>query len=131
VSDHQFGPSGVAPTPGDPRDPGPRPRATPRDLLWGLLTVGIAGLTALQFVALAIALVRLDTAPTTGGLLLGFLITVVWLLSIYWLVMGTWRRSVWGCPFHHTTAGPEARRCTRHAVVATTADPQGSASSHG
>jgi hypothetical protein len=112
-----------APQPGDPRDPGPRPRATGRDLVWGLLAAGVAVLTAAQLGALFVALLRLETRPTTGGFVLGFLITVVWLLTIWWLVAGAWRRTVWGCPFHHTSAGADARRCTRHALVAT--DDQG------
>jgi hypothetical protein len=72
-------------------------------------------LTAVQLVGLTIAVVRLETAPSGGGLVLGFLITVVWLLTIYWLVMGAWRRSVWGCPFEHDADAPAARRCQRHA----------------
>jgi hypothetical protein len=108
---------GHDPEPGDPRDPGPRPDATGRDVFWGLLAVAIGGVTAVQFLGLAIALSRLPTGPSAGGLVLGFLITVVWLLTIYWLTMGAWRRSVWGCPFHHRQDGPLGGRCVRHALV--------------
>jgi hypothetical protein len=57
-----------------------------------------------------------ETAPTGGALFLGFLITVVWLLTIFWLVMGAWRRTVWGCPFEHDEEAAAARRCPRHAA---------------
>lgn len=111
-------PSRGAPAPGDRRDGGPRPRATVRDAWWGLLTVGLVGITVVQLVGLTVALVGLEERPTGGGLFLGFLITVVWLLTIYWLAMGAWRRSVWGCPFRHTADAPEVRRCARHRVIA-------------
>jgi hypothetical protein len=42
---------------------------------------------------------------------------VVWFLTIYWLVAGAWRRSVWGCPFEHTEDAHFDRRCQRHALV--------------
>jgi hypothetical protein len=106
-----------APRPGDPRSRGPRPAATPRDLLWGLLVVALVVVTAVQVVGLAVAAARLQPPPSSGGLVLGFLVTVVWLLTIYWLAMGAWRRSVWGCPFDHRDDAPPARRCPRHHVV--------------
>jgi hypothetical protein len=111
---------GREPEPGDPRDRGPRPHATGRDVIWGLLAITIAGVTAVQFIGLAIALSRLPARPSTGGLVLGFLITVVWLLTIYWLTLGAWRRSVWGCPFHHRAHGSTIGRCVRHTPVAET-----------
>jgi hypothetical protein len=114
---HGGGTRGEAPRPGDPRDPGPRPAAQLRDLWWGALAVTVSVVTAVQVLGLAVALVRLDPGPTTGGLVLGFLVTVVWLLTIWWLVVGAWRRSVWGCPFSHTIDAPAARRCPRHAPV--------------
>ena len=117
TTDDDFGPATAAPAPGDPRDPGPRPRPTVRDLAWGTLTGGLVAVTAVQFVVLTVALLRLEVRPSTGGLFVGFLITVVWLLTIHWLALGAWRRSVWGCPFHHTTRGADARRCVRHALV--------------
>jgi hypothetical protein len=103
-----------APRPGDPRGGGPRPGAAGRDLLWAGLAGAVTVLTAVQLVGLAIAMVRLESAPTGGALFLGFLITVVWLLTIFWLVMGAWRRTVWGCPFEHDEQAPAARRCQRH-----------------
>jgi hypothetical protein len=120
VDTDEFAPTASAPAPGDPRDAGPRPPPTWRDAGWGLLAGGLVGLTAVQFVGLAIGLTRLEARPSGGGLFLGFLITVVWLLTIYWLAMGAWRRSVWGCPFQHVAAAPEVRRCPRHATVAPT-----------
>jgi hypothetical protein len=107
-----------APRPGDPRDPGPRPPARGRDLLWLGLAVVLVAVTAVQLVALARALLT-DTLPplSGGGLLLGFAFTVVWLLTIAWFSLGSWRRTVWGCPFAHTHGAPSARRCVRHELV--------------
>jgi hypothetical protein len=109
--------AGQAPAPGDPRDGGPRPPPTPRDLWWGALAVTLTVVTAVQLVGLAVAVIRLEVAPTTGGLVLGFLVTVVWLLTIWWLVVGAWRRSVWGCPFSHLPSAADLRRCPRHSPV--------------
>jgi hypothetical protein len=107
-----------APRPGDPRDPGPRPSARGRDLLWlGLAAVLVAG-TAVQLVALVRALLTDELPPIGGaGLVLGFAITVVWLLTVAWFSLGAWRRTVWGCPFSHTHQASAARRCVRHAMV--------------
>jgi hypothetical protein len=112
-----------APRPGDPRDPGPRPAARGRDLLWLGLAGGLVTVTAVQLVALARAL-RTGAMPPVGGggLLLGFAFTVVWLLTIAWFSLGSWRRTVWGCPFAHTRDAPAARRCVRHDLL----DPPGS-----
>ncbi len=107
-------PDDDGPVPGEPRDPGPRPNATPRDLAWASLAVVIGGATGLQLIGLVLAVSRPGLEPGGGGLLLAFLVTVVWLLTIYWLVMGAWRRSVWGCPFHHDVAVMDGRRCPRH-----------------
>ncbi|GGI06919.1 hypothetical protein [Egicoccus halophilus] len=108
----------AAPRPGDPRSTGPRPPAGWRDVVWLALAVGIAAVTALQFVRLAWTALGGDLPVTTGGLVLAFVITVVWLLTIHWLVAGSWRRSVWGCPFEHTEAAVAERRCQRHPLVA-------------
>jgi hypothetical protein len=110
-------PEDDGPAPGDPRDTGPRPHATPRDLAWAALAAVIAGATVLQLIGLVLAVTRPGLEPSGVGLFLGFLVTVVWLSTIYWVVMGAWRRSVWGCPFHHDTAGRDARRCPRHHLV--------------
>lgn len=76
--------------------------------------------TATQAIRLVVVLVtHPDIRITTGGAVLGFLITVMWFLTIYWLAAGAWRRSVWGCPFEHTEDTPDARRCQRHALVPT------------
>lgn len=109
--------SDQGPNPGDPRDSGPRPPARARDVAWLLLAIALIALTAAQTVNLVISLVRLDGQASGGGLFLGFVITVVWFLAIYWLAMGAWRRSVWGCPFQHTESATPARRCPRHRLV--------------
>jgi hypothetical protein len=107
-----------APRPGDPRDPGPRPPGRARDVAWLGLAVVLVSVTAVQFLALARAFLGGDL-PTlgTGGLLLAFAFTVVWLLTIAWIALGAWRRSVWGCPFAHLSDAPAARRCPRHGLV--------------
>jgi hypothetical protein len=43
-----------------------------------------------------------------AGLLLGALM----LLAGFWLIVGAWRRTVWGCPFSH--ARDAAESCPRH-----------------
>jgi hypothetical protein len=107
-----------APRPGDPRDPGPRPRGQARDVLWVALVAVLVTVTAVQLVALARALFGRELpAFGTGGLLLGFAVTVVWLLTVAWFALGAWRRSVWGCPFAHSSEAPELRRCPRHPWV--------------
>jgi hypothetical protein len=107
-----------APRPGDPRDPGPRPPGRGRDAAWLGLAVVLVTVTAVQFLALARAFLVGDLPPLgTGGLLLAFAFTVVWLLAIAWFALGAWRRSVWGCPFAHRSQAPEARRCPRHRLV--------------
>jgi hypothetical protein len=110
-------PEDDGPAPGDPRDTGPRPHATPPDLAWAALAALIAGATVLQLIGLVLAVTRPGLEPGGVGLFLGFLVTVVWLLTVYWVVMGAWRRSVWGCPFRHDTVGRDARRCPRHHLV--------------
>jgi hypothetical protein len=113
------------PRPGDPRSSGPRPRGTFRDGVWLALTGAILVVTTAQLGRLAWFLATDDRVQVTGGgAFLGFLITVVWLLTIYWLAAGAWRRSVWGCPFEHTTdAGPD-RRCQRHALAPGPDEPE-------
>jgi hypothetical protein len=107
-----------APRPGDPRSQGPRPRPRPRDAFWLALTGAIAVVTAAQLVRLAVTVLTDPALEVSGGgLLLAFAITVVWLLTVTWLALGAWRRSVWGCPFDHDADAPEARRCVRHGTV--------------
>jgi hypothetical protein len=110
-----------APRPGDPRAPGPRPEPGRRDLAWASLAVVVGVVTIAQLVGLTMALLGLETAPSTGASFVGFVITVVWLLTIYWVVVGAWRRTVWGCPFEHTASARAGRRCARHPLV----DPDG------
>jgi hypothetical protein len=111
------------PRPGDPRSAGPRPPATGKDIGWVTLAVIVTGVTATQFVGLTLSLLRMEQRPEGGAVFLGFLITVVWLLTIWWVVMGAWRRTVWGCPFDHHADASEARSCPRHThVTAPTVD---------
>jgi hypothetical protein len=106
------------PAPGDPRSSGPRPPARAKDVAWLGLAVVLVGLTVVQLGLLAIrAATDPDVAPTTGTLLLAFVVTVVWLLTVYWLAVGSWRRTVWGCPFDHAAAAPATRRCQRHGLL--------------
>ncbi len=108
------------PTPGDPASAGPRPPATARDLAWAVAATMLTVVTGAQFAALTLALLRTDSPLSTGGMVLGFVVTVVWLLTISWLVLGCWRRSVWGCPFEHVPTALPARHCPRHHM---TGDP--------
>jgi hypothetical protein len=114
----QHPPPAHAPRPGDPRDPGPRPRGRARDVLWVALGVVLVVVTVVQLVALAGVLLA-GELPTlgAGGLLLGFAFTVGWLLTVAWVVLGAWRRSVWGCPFAHRSDAADTRQCPRHTLV--------------
>jgi hypothetical protein len=115
--------SNQAPRPGDPRDEGPRPRGRAGDVGWVALAVVLLVLTAVQLVGLVLVLTREDGPPLgAGGLFLGFVVTVVWLLTIAWFALGAWRRSVWGCPFSHDPTAAPARRCPRHGLLPST-DP--------
>ena len=106
------------PRPGDPRSDGPRPRGTFRDGFWIALTGALIVVTVLQLIRLVWTLVTSDQVRISGGgAFLGFLVTVVWLLTIFWLAAGAWRRSVWGCPFEHTESAGFDRRCRRHALL--------------
>ena len=112
------------PRPGDPRSAGPRPRGTFRDGAWLALTSTLIVVTVLQVIRLVWTLLTSDQVQVSGGrAFIGFVITVVWLLTIFWLTAGAWRRSVWGCPFEHTTDAHYDRRCRRHAFVAAGAAP--------
>ncbi len=107
------------PAPGDRRSTGPRPPARAKDVAWLGLAVALVTITVVQLGRLAVrAATDPDVAPTTGSLLLAFVVTVVWLLTVYWLAVGSWRRTVWGCPFDHTEAAPSSRRCQRHELLA-------------
>jgi hypothetical protein len=106
------------PSPGDPRSEGPRPAPTWRDAAWALLAGVVAGATVLQLGRLAHrAATDPDVVPSTGMLLLAFVVTVVWLMTVYWVAAGSWRRTVWGCPFEHLQASPAGRRCPRHRLL--------------
>ncbi|MEX1178251.1 MAG: hypothetical protein WEB09_07290 [Nitriliruptor sp.] len=105
---------------GDPRSDGPRPPGRLRDGFWLALTGALIAVTVLQLIRLVWTLATSDQVQITGGrAFVGFLITVVWLLTIFWLAAGAWRRSVWGCPFEHIESAVWDRRCQRHALVPT------------
>jgi hypothetical protein len=107
-----------APAPGDPRSSGPRPRARAKDLVWGALSIVVVAVTVWQLGRLVyLAATDPDIAPSGGMLGLAFVITVVWLLTIFWVSVGAWRRTVWGCPFEHTEDAPRLRRCPRHGLL--------------
>jgi hypothetical protein len=113
----------LAPEPGDPRSSGPRPRPGGRDLAWGALAVAVVVVTVLQLARLAyLAATDPDVAITGGLLVLAVVITVVWLLTVFWVAVGAWRRTVWGCPFDHTADAPRLRRCPRHPTVEVASD---------
>ena len=114
----------TAPGPGDPRSRGPRPSATWRDVGWLSLSAGLLGLTVVQLLTMTMVLLQAELAASTAALFVGFAITVVWLLTIYWFVMGAWRRSVWGCPFDHVVEAAPQRRCRRHRLT-TASDRRG------
>ncbi len=105
------------PQPGDGASDKPRPAPDRRDVAWAGAAAALAGVTAGQLMVLTRALVGLEHAISAAGAVLGFVITVVWLLTISWVVLGCWRRSVWGCPFDHTAPEGSARHCHRHASV--------------
>jgi hypothetical protein len=107
-----------APAPGDPRSAGPRPRPRAKDVAWAALSIVVVTVTAWQLTRLVyLAATEPDVAPSGGMLFLAFVITVVWLLTVFWLSVGAWRRTVWGCPFDHTEDAPRLRRCPRHGLL--------------
>lgn len=111
-------PPAEPPTPGDPRSSGPRPPPRARDVGWLVLAVALVGLTLVQLGRLAHrAATDPEVVAGTAALLLAFAITVLWLLTIYWLAAGAWRRTVWGCPFDHESSAPRVRRCPRHRLI--------------
>jgi hypothetical protein len=110
-----------APRPGDPASRGPRPSPRLTDIVWLTLTSALLVVTVFQVIRLVITvLTSPDVQVTGGGAFLGFLVTVVWFLTIYWVTAGAWRRSVWGCPFEHAEDAVWERRCRRHALVPST-----------
>ena len=111
-------PSPDPPVPGDPRSDGPRPPGGWRDAAWAGLAVALVTLTAWQLTNLVVrAATDPDVVASGGALLLAFVITVVWLLTVFWLSVGSWRRTVWGCPFEHVEDAPRMRRCSRHGLL--------------
>jgi hypothetical protein len=107
-----------APAPGDPRSSGPRPRPRAKDVAWAALCVVVVAVTVWQLGRLAyVAATDPAVAPSGGMLVVAFVVTVVWLLTVFWVSVGAWRRSVWGCPFDHAEDAPRLRRCPRHGLV--------------
>lgn len=120
------------PAPGDPRSPGPRPAAGPTDVAWAALAVLLIAVTAVQLARVAYRAATDPDVVTGGGpLVLAFIVTVVWLLTIYWLSVGSWRRTVWGCPFEHRHQAPAARRCQRHPLLDESGAPTGDGTAPG
>lgn len=110
--------STAPPDPGDPRSGGPRPGATWRDAAWGTVAATVVAVTVAQLGRLAyVAATDPDVVLSAGMLVLAFVVTVVWLLTVFWVSMGSWRRTVWGCPFDHLPTSPPARRCPRHRLL--------------
>lgn len=120
------------PIPGDPRSEGPRPGPTWRDTGWALVATLVSVVTVAQLGRVAyVAASAPDVVLSTGRLLLAFVITVLWLLTAFWVAVGSWRRSVWGCPFDHLRTAPPARRCPRHRLLGATADTDAGAAEAG
>lgn len=116
------------PRPGDPASDGPRPPARWRDGLWLAFAGAVALVTVLQTIRLVVTVLTDERVQVTGGgAVLGFIITVAWYLTIYWLAAGAWRRSVWGCPFEHREDAPYDRRCQRHPLLAAAPTPDAAA----
>lgn len=87
-------------------------------MVWAALCIVVVAVTVWQLGRLAYrAATDPDVAPSGGMLVLAFIVTVVWLLTIFWVSVGAWRRTVWGCPFDHTEDAPRLRRCPRHGLL--------------
>ena len=61
-----------------------------------------------------------DVDVTPGLSVLGFLFTAAAGMIVFWLAVGSWRRTVWGCPFSHAADAPWVARCKRHALLGDT-----------
>ncbi len=82
------------------------------------------GTTLLLSAALAVLILSWvafsgDVEVTTGTSIIGFLFTVAAGMIVFWLAVGAWRRTVWGCPFEHDAAAPWVARCRRHELLGT------------
>lgn len=117
-----------APRPGDPASDGPRPDAGWRDLIWAAVT-GATLAVALALGGLTLSYVAFSgEVQVTGGVaVLGFLATVASGMIVFWVAVGAWRRTVYGCPFDHRDTAPWERRCRRHELVG---DPDPYAARH-
>lgn len=77
-----------------------------------LLVSGALALLILSWVAFSG-----DVEVTPGLSVLGFLFTAAAGMIVFWVAVGSWRRTVWGCPFAHEADAPWAARCRRHALL--------------
>jgi hypothetical protein len=77
-----------------------------------LLVSAVLALLVLSWVAFSG-----DVDVTPGLSVLGFLFTAAAGMIVFWLTVGSWRRTVWGCPFAHAADAPWAARCRRHALL--------------
>lgn len=76
----------------------PREPSSWCDISWGL----VAAVSAVWFLQ----------AITDAGLLGGVLL----LAPAFFIVVGAWRRTIWGCPFAHHPGTDEDDVCPRHPV---------------
>lgn len=107
-----------APRPGDPASDGPRPPATWRDRVWAGMTALVLTVTLLLGgLILSFVAFSGEVQPTGGTSFLGFLATVATGMIVFWVSVGAWRRTVWGCPFEHAADAAWVVRCRRHELV--------------
>lgn len=87
-------------------------------MVWASL-LGIVLLLSLALAVLILSWVAFsgDVDVTGGVALLGFIFTAMAGMIVFWLTVGSWRRTVWGCPFAHEADAPWVARCRRHALL--------------
>lgn len=74
----------------------PREPTSWRDVFWRAVAA-VSGVWFLQAIA-------------DVGLLIGVLL----LAPAFFIVVGTWRRTIWGCPFPHEPGAAQSDACPRH-----------------
>lgn len=91
-----------------------------RDYLWTLLAGVVGGATATVVAGRLWVFSRID--PSVVGAVIGLVVTLLQAVIGYWIVAGSWRRTVWGCRMPElalvgTQVGPSCprhgRRCAR------------------